>query len=302
MGTSTSYGFSGAAAGFSDVLAIPPDTSILSSRWLGWSGMLVEQRHQPPQEMPTRRFARHVVTMHVGQPVEMVQMLGGRSYEGRVTHGDITFAPAGCANGGRWRQPADVLQIYLEPEFVANVAAGLTSVGSKRVELEPRFAARDIHIEHIASALKVELEASCPGGRLYAESMGTALAIRLLGERTQREPHAPPHKGGMPQYKLRRIIEYINYNLTEDVTLPTLADVAGMNQFHFARTFKHMVGMAPYRYVIQQRIERAKQLLKTTDLSIIEVCFRVGFNNQSHFTKIFHQQTSVTPTYYRNYA
>ncbi len=99
--------------------------------------------------------------------------------------------------------------------------------------------------------------------------------------------------------KLRLATRYIDQNLPNSLTLAELAATVEMNPQYFARTFKKAVGLSPHRYIIEKRIERAKSLLETTELPLVEVACRVGFTTQSHFTTVFHRVTGMTPREYR---
>jgi AraC family transcriptional regulator len=105
--------------------------------------------------------------------------------------------------------------------------------------------------------------------------------------------------GGLSGYKLKRVQEFIDANLEEDLSLAELAEVAALSQFHFARAFRKSTGMTPQQYLMQQRIERAKQLLAREDLPIVEISLRTGFKNQSHFTTLFRKFTNHTPKLWR---
>ena len=105
--------------------------------------------------------------------------------------------------------------------------------------------------------------------------------------------------GGLSGYRLRRVQEFINENLEEDLSLAELAEVADLSQFHFARAFRKSTGQTPQQYLMQQRIERAKQLLSKNDLPIVEISLRTGFKNQSHFTTLFRKFTKITPKLWR---
>jgi AraC family transcriptional regulator len=72
-----------------------------------------------------------------------------------------------------------------------------------------------------------------------------------------------------------------------------------MSQFHFSHLFKQWISTSPYQYLLQQRIERAKQLLKQTDQSIMDIAFECGFNSNSHLGKQFRQLVGITPKAYR---
>ncbi len=99
--------------------------------------------------------------------------------------------------------------------------------------------------------------------------------------------------------QLLQVIDYINDYLAEEIKLSDLAELLGMSQFHFSHLFKQSMGVPPHQYVIQQRVERAKQFLKQTELSIAEIAFLCGFNSHSHLSKWFRQLTGMTPKAYR---
>jgi AraC family transcriptional regulator len=105
--------------------------------------------------------------------------------------------------------------------------------------------------------------------------------------------------GALPMSRLRRVTEYIQQNLDKDLPLAELAALVNMSPFHFARLFKGSTGLPPHRFVIRQRIARARACLSTPDLSIAQISRSVGFRTPSHFTTVFRRVTGVTPRRYR---
>ncbi len=103
----------------------------------------------------------------------------------------------------------------------------------------------------------------------------------------------------MPGCRLRRVTEYIQQNLDKDLTLAELADVVYMSPYHFARLFKGSTGVPPHRFVVRQRIARARGALATSELSIAQISRMVGFRTPSHFTTVFRRVTGITPKGYR---
>jgi AraC family transcriptional regulator len=99
--------------------------------------------------------------------------------------------------------------------------------------------------------------------------------------------------------KLRHAAEYIDRNLRNRLTLAEIAAEIDLNPQYFARVFKRAVGQAPHQYILDKRVERAKALLKTSDLSLVEIASRVGIATQSHFTTVFHRVTGMTPREFR---
>jgi AraC-like DNA-binding protein len=111
---------------------------------------------------------------------------------------------------------------------------------------------------------------------------------------------ATAFQGGLPRYKLRRAVEFVDANLGRVVQLKDMAKVADVSLFHFHRQFKKTTGLTPHQFIVQRRIEQAKVLLAQSNLPIIDVAVQVGFMDQSHFTTTFRKLTSMTPRIYRN--
>jgi AraC-like DNA-binding protein len=105
--------------------------------------------------------------------------------------------------------------------------------------------------------------------------------------------------GGVTPKALQRVREYIEEHLVENIELETLAEVAGLSKWHFARAFKQSVGTPPHCYLIQRRLERAKGLLAETDLSLAHIALKSGFSDQSHFSRRFRMFIGVTPRSFR---
>jgi AraC family transcriptional regulator len=106
----------------------------------------------------------------------------------------------------------------------------------------------------------------------------------------------------LPGCRLRRVTEYIQQNLGKNLTLAKLAAVVYMSPYHFARLFKGSTGVPPHRFVVGQRIARARGVLATPELSIAEISRLVGFRTPSHFTTVFRHVLGITPGAYRTAA
>ena len=106
-------------------------------------------------------------------------------------------------------------------------------------------------------------------------------------------------RGGLAPHKLQKVLAYIDERLGEPIGVRQLASQVHMSPFHFARRFKQAVGTPPHAYITQVRVERAKSLLSTTSLPLIEVATRVGSRTQAHFTGVFHRYAGTTPRAYR---
>ena len=100
----------------------------------------------------------------------------------------------------------------------------------------------------------------------------------------------------MAPARLRRVLEYIEAHLGENVSLSELAEVADLSLFHFAKLFKQSVGESPHQFVLRRRVERAKELLRNPEMSVLEASVRAGFADQRHFSKIFRRMVGASPS------
>ncbi|NJL41623.1 MAG: helix-turn-helix transcriptional regulator [Leptolyngbyaceae cyanobacterium RM2_2_4] len=100
---------------------------------------------------------------------------------------------------------------------------------------------------------------------------------------------------GLTHTQLQRVLDYIHTHIDRDLSLAELASVINISPTYFASSFKKIMGIPPHQYVIQQRVEQAKVMLKRTDLAIADIALQVGFSSQSHLTQQFKRLTGMTP-------
>jgi transcriptional regulator GlxA family with amidase domain len=109
----------------------------------------------------------------------------------------------------------------------------------------------------------------------------------------------PRIRGGLPPRALRRVREFVDEHLEENIGIQALASIAGLSMYHFARAFKQSERITPHEYLIQCRVQRAKDLLAETDLPLSEIALASGFSDQSHCARRFREHVGVTPSSYR---
>ena len=228
-----------------------------------------------------------------------LQTQDDKTHTGLYRQGDMLITPANTPLFVRWEGEENCLKIQLSAEFLKNVASQTWEKDSDRLELIPTFQFRDPQLEGIAKMIFTEFQHSLAGNRLYVDSLANILAVNLLRQYATTKPKLPIYEGGLPQRQLMQVLDYIDAHLAQNLKLENLAQLLDMSQFHFSRLFKQSLGISPYQYLIQQRVERAKQLLKQTDKSIVDIAFDCGFNSHSHLSKQFRQFTGMTPKAYR---
>jgi AraC-like DNA-binding protein len=117
-----------------------------------------------------------------------------------------------------------------------------------------------------------------------------------------RDTAIPSARPGLPQFKLRRVTEYIKSNLSRPVRLAELGAVIHMSPYHFARLFKLSTGVSPHQFLLRERMEHAAALLAAPGSLVGAVARSVGFRTSAHFATTFRRMTGVTPTMYRTVA
>ncbi|MBW4618608.1 MAG: helix-turn-helix domain-containing protein [Cyanosarcina radialis HA8281-LM2] len=273
---------------------------ILSSRNQGWENILVEQFQHPAGEGKTYYSDEHSICLSLApRPVSLLLTQGDKTRTELYAKGDFGIVPAQMPLFARWNSDDRFLQIRIASRWLQSVARETLDRNPDRLELLPEFRTRDSQIEAIGMMLLSELKRENLGGRLYVESLANVLAVHLLRQYAAAKPRLTVYEGGLPERQLLQVLEYINEHLNQDIKLADLAHLLSLSQFHFSHLFKQSIGTAPYQYLLQQRVERAKQLLKQTNRSIVDIAFLCGFNSHSHLSKQFRQFTGMTPKAYR---
>jgi AraC family transcriptional regulator len=271
---------------------------VLSDARAKWSDMIkVEYYSISPCERPDFASIEHNIAIFLNRPATISLKIDGQRWQRSVIPpGHLHIASAGVSRSARLWEPAQFLLLALIPTFVSQVMKG--SLYPDQVEFANHRAIADPLIREIGLSLMAELTRDDPS-RLYAETLATSLTVHMSKTYGIRRPQLRNYDGGLQPGELARIVEYINTYLNQDLSLKTLANLVGMSVHHFARQFRTSTGVSPYAYVMQQRIEQARRLLQSTELTITEICHRVGYTSQSHFTRLFHRIVGTTPYSYR---
>jgi AraC family transcriptional regulator len=242
-----------------------------------------------------------MVCMHLGASVEVRCTRGGTIRHGREVAGDLDIIPARTASCWELKQEGTALVMCVPDELLSTVAARLDR-DPNDIEIADRFQMRDPVIEHIGWTLKADIDSNLAGGRLLRDSLGVALAARLLQRHYRGSLPMREIRGGLSHTKLERVIAHIEDNLASKLSLPGIAEVAGMSVSHLKTLFRNSTGVPVYEYVLRRRVERAQLLLRNQKSSIAEVAVAAGFAHQSHLARHMHRILGYTPSSLRRRA
>jgi AraC family transcriptional regulator len=167
--------------------------------------------------------------------------------------------------------------------------------------ISPRLFFFDQAIWDTTLKLKAEVGNSDPGSRQYAEALSLVLMHELNRLERTTSAAARTLRGGLPAWQRKRVVEFIEGHLAEEISLATLAELVNLSLFHFARAFKQSFGVPPHRYHSARRMDRARSLLQRPSLSVTQIGVQTGFRETSSFTRAFRRFTGLTPTEYRRH-
>ena len=284
-----------------DWLKLLPFEPDASSHRLGWAGLeAARNRAVPASELHAPALTHHRLVLFSRPPEELDLRYAGVKRHVPPPAGAIMLVPAGSPTLWRWSGSFDSLHIFLEPGLVTRVAAEEFGLDPARLTVPPLDGLDLPQLQTAMWAVDAELSPGGAGGRLAAESLANVLAVHLIRHVSATRQSARRRNGTLPRAKLRAVVEYIEEHLDSGPTLEQMAAIARLSPNYFAWQFKRATGLPPHQYVLDRRVERAKQFLQAgSDISLAEVAAQAGFWDQSQFSHHFKRQIGVTPGQFR---
>jgi AraC family transcriptional regulator len=277
-----------------DVLKLYPEAPLLSSDKAGWNGIQLQYHRHPPHQLAENYSKQHRIIIHDRSPSPPMveEMIEHRFQTKQFSSGDVTIVPAEVLNSAYWNTEYEFITLSFESSTVMHHTFDLTDAAN--IELIPNFSKPDRLIHGIGFALKSELESSEGSSQLYVDSLIAALMTHLLRHYSNRKSILSNHVG-LSKKQLQQVSDYIHQNIDQDLSLTELSTIVQMSPSYFSNLFKQSTGFTPHQYVIQCRINWAKQLLQQGEMTIADIAHRLGFSHQSHLSRHFKRIVGVTP-------
>jgi AraC family transcriptional regulator len=238
---------------------------------------------------------RHVLCLHLGDPVPVSYRVGNHERQGVRIHGQFCVVPARSSTRWTVSRPARSLLLRLTPSLLRDTAEAM-GLGSGGAELAPSIHIRDPQVERIGWMMQAEDHDGYPGGRLFADSLASALAARLFALQSRKDAKTSKPGRALPAWRLRRVLEYIEAHLDEDLTLAELARVAEFSLSHFKPLFRQAMGMPVHRFVLERRVDRARLRLLEGGRSLTEIAMEAGFSHPSHMARCMRRVLGLSPS------
>jgi AraC family transcriptional regulator len=256
-----------------------------------WGPLAAREVHATPGRYDGAVMADHRVIFYLTPSVPTDCACEGVGQWRIGQPSDFDLVPGGASGFWEDHVDCDMVAVRLAPSLITSTADAL-GLPSERAQLAPKIGARDPLVEHVVHAIIAELRAPAPAGRIYADSLATALTTRLL------QSFAPIGAAGhqtLSKPQLRRLVEFVEAHLDGELGLEHLAEVAGMSVPHLTTLFRRTMGQSVHAYVMERRVERARALLLERKMSISEVALETGFSHQSHLARWMRRLLGVTP-------
>jgi AraC family transcriptional regulator len=170
---------------------------------------------------------------------------------------------------------------------------------SGAVELDHRCKMVDTRLAALVKAVNAERIAGFPSGRLFLDSVEYAIAAALVDAYADQSRSVRPLRGGLGPARLRRIKEFVQAKMEDELTLIEMAESVELSPAHFSRMFRKSTGETPHQFVLRNRIERAKEMLRAPEARVLDVAVACGFKTQQHFARVFRRICGASPTEYR---
>lgn len=226
-------------------------------------------------------------------------------FEGRLTRPDNYVAGVTSIYDLRLDPVADIRDPYHSLMFYLPRAAMDSMAeesGVRRIQdlrHRPGLSVDDPVVRHLLSSLLPAMSKPDEANSLFLDHVALALTAHMATTYGGISPDRRTTPGGLPPWQERRVRDLIQANLHDDIPLALLAKECGLSVRHFARAFRQSTGVPPHRWLLQQRVDRAKDLLEKRTLTLADIAAFCGFADQSHLTRVFTVMTGVSPAAWR---
>lgn len=280
--------------------ALPGNRMEMSSEGKGWRDLYTSVASEQSWSATIGGVDHFCLAYCVSGSAGITRRISGSTTPTRATlrPGYFGSIPARAETDWRVEGAPQVMLLYLHKTLLKRVVEQVFDDDQRRLQLRPILGEAEPLLEQLSLAVLSALRASGTDERLYVDSLAHALAVQTvyaLGEGGNERQAVLAARRDISGAGMRRVIEYIDAELGNDLSVVTLAEVANYSPSFFARAFKRHTGESLHQYVLKRRIAHARKLLMGSDLGISQIAAETGFSSQSHLTSAFRRHTGRTP-------
>ena len=272
-----------------------PGKVLQCSDGLGWNGVALRGYRYNELDVAVPGLAEFMIVSYRRGTTRMERRFEGRWTKTQCQPGDISLLTRSQFSHWHWTQDIEVAHTYLSDELLSRVAEDVYQRPVNGVRLQDLLQGQDPTITGLIDALGREADGAGIGGRLYADALGTQLAVHLLRRYADVGFREQSVHGGLAPAVCRRLTDYIDGSLEQPLSLEVLAGVAGLGTWNFGKRFRASFRQTPHRYVMERRLARAQKLLAQERLPVKAVAAACGFADQAHLTRVMRSSLGTTP-------
>jgi len=268
-----------------------------SSVELGWKNFAIERRTTVPSEKPERSIQHYFLVLWDVHVAEGESYSNGRFRPYKKYPNTLTSCLPGIRPASRSRSKAEMTVGAFDPDFIRTVEEELDE--RPKGTIQGLSGADDPELRNLLLLLAEESETGGQCGILYAESLMTALATRLLYAVRSKKLRANGTVSPLPHRLLRRVLERMRADLSANLDLAMLAAETGYSRAHFVRMFRATTGQTPHHYLTGLRLAKAQALIDGRSIPLIDIAAACGFSSHAHLSTAFRSRFGVSPSVYR---
>ncbi len=276
-----------------------PGKILSRSDGLGWNGVGLRSYRYKGQDVEIPAMRDFMLVSYKIGVTPMRRRFDGKWSRETCGPGTVSLLTRSQKSHWHWTEDVDVTHVYLTQGFVSDVASEIWGRRIEDVSLADVLRTDDPVVTAAVNAIAGEAAGTGLGGALYVDAVARQLAIHLLRNYADVRAPARQPKGQFSDRQRRFVTEFIDANLHLPLDLKTMAAAVHLGASSFARRFKESFRLAPYAYVMECRLDRARRLLSGPQHSVKEIAGMCGFSDQAHLTRLFVRRYGTTPSAFR---
>lgn len=283
------------AAATHGILVLPGQAILGSSDGLGWRTLYASRQIEQPFTGYFHARADHLIVMHLSGPVQVERDFSGDRTSARVQRGGLFILPAGRDFGVSLDGPLETIHLYVSGTLL-DAAAREMGADPTIMEIAPGLGVHDPVIEQmglICCTMLTERQSD-----FFADAVARIIAARLVAAHSTACRRVAASHTGLSSDQIDAVRDLVHRHIEEAITVDSLASAVGLSCEQFARRFKRTTGRSPYQFVLDERLDLARDLL-LRGASIAEVAVQTGFTHQEHLTRMFGRRFGTTPGRFR---
>ncbi len=279
-----------------------PGDILCASDGLGWKDVAQRTFHYRGQDVEIPPPAFFLIVDYQRGVTPMDRQVDGRWTRTTCEPGRFSLLSRSTDSHWHWTEDLVVHHTYLSEALMCRIAGEMQDREVERVELHDVLRGDDEVVSRLSAAVQHEAAHHGAGSALYAEALSVQLSVHLLRRYATCSIKAPPAAGRLSARALARLEAYVDAHLHENVTIEAMAKVLGVGVWTLNRQLRQTCDASAYGFVVERRIERCRQLLRSGEMPLKQVAAAAGFADQAHMTRTFRARLGITPGAYRRDA